>query len=168
MKTTRFLGISALFLFLVTGCANHSVTRRGTAPAVLPAGESFQVVVVRFIDPVLNSLSVVVDAQEVRLKSGSFAEFDLPPGTHTISSAHRHILDRHFPPATVTVSGKAGERRYFSYAMKFKAEHNFYDLGLGFYRDTPSPVPYEAEWNEVTQNYFEQSFPKVRFNPFQE
>jgi hypothetical protein len=164
VKTTRLLSISGLFLFLATGCASHPVTQIKTVPGLRPAGESFHVVVVRFIDPVLYRLSVVVDDQEVRLKSGSFAEFDLPPGTHTISSTHRHILGRYFPQATMTVSGNAGERRYFSYVMKFEMQHNFYDLGMGFYGDMPSPVPYDAGWKEVTPSYFERSFPEAKFN----
>jgi hypothetical protein len=126
--------------------------------------ESFSLVLVRPSDPGLVRLPVKIDDHKIKLKRGSFLALELSPGMHSISAKHGYLLGHDFPPASTNVSGSPGESRYFLYVMQYSMFSIFPPTDPTFYSEVVMRKPYQAAWNEITQQEFERLFPNARLN----
>jgi len=165
MKICRCVCISVLLLLLASGCS--SVVPKALAAKKTP--DSFCLVLVRSSDVPLIRLPIKIDSYTVKLNRHSFVELELPPGMHFISAKRGHFLSRYFAPASTNLGGSPGERRYFSYVVKFGT----IDMIIPIYSggayatgpfDFPFTRPIQAEWREISQQEFDRQFPRAKFN----
>lgn len=152
MKTTLLLLLS----LALGGCAtSHQTTSHTTKQ------DPFQLVVVR---PRSESgwairLPVQLDGEDVaKIKNGSYKELSLAPGTYILSSRRGKVLGHDFPPARISITAVAGERRIYCYVIEYGPKVVSYPVAPGVDMKGVAAQPFKAKWEEITAEDFEKNF----------